>query len=96
MRAVRIHHDGVVERRVFATPEEAVLHGWPASSQVRVVSVTVVGDRAEVVLDTEPSYPYWSYAVRAADGWRESVSGNGPCVGWDDPDKIHWSIGDVR
>jgi len=55
------------------------------------VSVDVRGDRAEVVLDTDPSLPYWVYCVRSEDGWHETVTGNGPTVGWDDPNEIQWS-----
>jgi hypothetical protein len=74
----------------FATPEEAALDGWPAASKARVVSVTVKGDRAEVVLDTDPHYPYWVYCVRRNGAWIEGVSGNGPTAGWDDLDEFDW------
>lgn len=70
--------------RDFATPEEAALDGWPESARVHVVEVTVAGDWAEVVLDTEPSYPYWVYCARRAGRWVECGSANGPNVGWED------------
>jgi len=74
----------------YPSPEEAALAGWPDSAKVHVVSVEVRGDRAEVLLDTDPSYPYWVYCAKTRDGWRETVSGNGPTVGWDDPARIQW------
>jgi len=73
------------------SPQAAALAGWSDATQVRVVSVDVRGDRAEVVLDTDPSLPYWVYCVRSEDGWHETVTGNGPTVGWDDPNEIQWS-----
>ena len=75
-----------------STPQEAALAGWAAnrSARAHIVSVDVRGDRAEVIVDTEPSYPDWVYCVRRDDGWHETVSGNGPCIGWDDPDEIVW------
>jgi hypothetical protein len=69
----------------FDAPEAAALAHWPESSHVRVVSVTVRGNRAEVVLDTDPHYPYWVYCERRDGLWCEGSSGNGPWVGWDDP-----------
>jgi hypothetical protein len=75
----------------YDSPEEAALADWPDAARVRVVSVDVRGDRAEVVLDTDPSYPYWVYCVRNTDGrWREAAGGNGPTIGWDDPSFIQW------
>jgi hypothetical protein len=75
-----------------ASPEEAALAGWASApaARARVLSVDVRGDRAEVIVDTERSYPDWVYCVRRGDGWYETVSGNGPCVGWDDPTAIEW------
>ncbi len=75
----------------FDTPEDAALADWPAGSRVRVVSLEVRGDRAEVVLDIDPHYPYWVYCIRTEGRWRTTVDGNSPCVGWDDPDEIHWN-----
>ena len=42
------------------------------------------------VIEVEPNYPYWVYCVRRDGRWREIVSGNGPTVGWDDPNVIDW------
>ena len=83
----------MIARMRFDTPEAAALATWtPAPAAMpRVVSVDVRGDRAEVVLDTVPSYPDYVYCLRTSDGWRVTVSGNGPCVGWDDPSIIEWS-----
>lgn len=78
-------------RTVFDSPEEAALDGWPEAAQVKVISVEIRGNRAEVVLDTDPSYPYWVYCQRSDEGWRLTVDGNGPCVGWDDPTTIQWA-----
>ncbi|HET6874590.1 MAG TPA: hypothetical protein VFH70_07420 [Acidimicrobiales bacterium] len=77
-------------KSVFDRPEDAALDGWPEAAQARVVSVDIRGDRAEVVLDTEPSYPYWIYCRRSDQGWEVTVGGNGPCEGWDDPARIQW------
>lgn len=74
----------------YPTPEEAALAGWPASSKVHVVSVTIRGNRAEVVLDTDPHYPYWVYCRKVGDGWVEGATGNGPTPGWDDPERLQW------
>ena len=74
----------------FKSPEEVALHGWPAASNVRVVAVVVRGDRAEVVTDTDPSYQYWTYSIQRNGRWHMTVAGNGPCIGWDDPQKIKW------
>lgn len=67
------------------TPEEAALAGWPTVSLVGVRSVTVEGDRAEVVLDCNPSWPNWVYCVRTRGRWHEAISENGPTTRWDDP-----------
>jgi hypothetical protein len=74
----------------FDSPEEAALAGWPEAAGVQVVSTSVVGNRAEVVLDTNPDYRYWVYCVKRDGRWEESVSGNGPTEGWHDPNFIHW------
>lgn len=77
----------------FATPQQAALAAWHdvANANARVVDTTIRGDRAEVVLEVEPNYRYWTYCVHEGQGWREAASGNGPTVGWDDPNVIHWS-----
>jgi hypothetical protein len=67
------------------TPEAAALAGWPEDSQVRVASVEVQGDRAEVVLETDPEWPNRVYCVRTRDRWHEAISTNGPTTQWDDP-----------
>lgn len=74
------------------TPERAALATWESarSARPRAVSITVRGDRAEVVIETEPQYRDWVYCIRDEVGWRWAVSGNGPTVGWDDPSHIHW------
>ena len=74
----------------FDSPEQVALSGWPLAANVRVVTVDVRGDRAEVVTDTDPSYPYWTYSIQRNGRWHMTVAGNGPCIGWDDPQKIHW------
>lgn len=78
--------------RYFESPEAAALAGWSHSPKAvaRVARVTVRGRRAEVVLDLEPTYRDWVYCVHGADGWRSTVSGNGPTVDWDDPDAYGW------
>ena len=74
------------------TPEQAALATWETarSARPRVVSITARGDRAEVVIRTEPESRDWVYCVRRDDGWRSAVSGNGPTLGWDDPAHSHW------
>jgi hypothetical protein len=67
------------------TPEEAALTGWPEASPVRVTTVDIQGDRAEVVLDTDPSWPNWVYCMRTRGRWHEAISTNGPTSEWDDP-----------
>lgn len=79
-------------KTAFDRPEDAALDGWPAAAQARVVSVEIHGNRAEVVLDTDPHYPYWIYCQRSDEGWQVTVDGNGPCDGWDDPAKIQWGV----
>jgi hypothetical protein len=66
------------------SPAAAALAGWADSpnANARVVSVTVFEDRAEVVVDVETGYRDWVYCARAAAGWREVSSGNGPYAGW--------------
>jgi hypothetical protein len=72
------------------SPEEAALAGWPDASGVRVVSTSVVENRAEVVLDTDPDYRYWVYCVKRHGRWHESVSGNAATEGWEDPTILDW------
>lgn len=67
------------------TPEGAALAGWPTTSEARVRSIVVDGDRAEVVLDADPSWPSWVYCVKTRGRWHEAIAENGPTVGWDDP-----------
>lgn len=67
------------------TPEAAALDGLPTDSQVRVVSVEVRGDRAEVVLNTDTGWPNWVYCIRTRERWHEAISANGPTTEWDDP-----------
>lgn len=67
------------------TPQEAALDGWPTTSQVRVRSVTVQEDRAEVIVETDPSWPCWVYCVRTRGRWHEAITENGPTAEWDDP-----------
>lgn len=77
----------------FDTPEEAALAGWrgAAGVTVQVESVEVRGDRAEVILDfCQPGHRDFVYCVQRNGRWTETVSGNGPTVGWDDPEQIHW------
>lgn len=81
----------MVSRTIYDCPEDAALAGWPEAARATVVSVEIRGDRAEVVIDTDPEYPYWVYCQRSGNGWRPTVDGNGPCHGWDDPTKIHWN-----
>ena len=74
------------------TPERAALatRNSTAGDTARAVSITVRGDRAEVIIETEPASRDWVYCMRDQDGWRPMVSGNGPTVGWDDPGHIDW------
>jgi hypothetical protein len=76
----------------FESPEAAALATWKStpSARARVVAVDVRGDRAEVVIDTDPSHPDWVYCVRRDGRWFEVVSGNGPSIGWDDPYYLEW------
>jgi hypothetical protein len=58
----------------YATPEEAALSGWESTpaANAYVVSVTLHGDSAEVIVDTEPSHPMSTRVDRSpSDGlWR--------------------------
>ena len=54
-------------------------------------SVTVKGDRAEVVVRVNGNYEYWEYFARSDGGaWHPTVEGNGPTWGWDDVSVIEW------
>jgi hypothetical protein len=76
----------------FDTPEAAALDSWPPAACARITSTTVRGDRAEIVLELDPSYryEYWVYCIRRQGRWFEGSSANGPTIGWDDPDVIGW------
>jgi hypothetical protein len=76
----------------FDSPEAAALATWAStpSAHARVVSVDIRGDRAEVVIDTDPSHPDWVYCVRRDGRWVDVLSGCGPSSGWDDPDILDW------
>jgi hypothetical protein len=63
---------------------------WPPDADAQVVSVTVAGARAEVALLVNGDYGYWMYFKRDDQGWCETVSGNRPTHGWDDPTVIEW------
>ncbi len=82
----------VDDRQGHASPEMAALATWSQAAEAQVVSIEVRGDRAELVIKTFPPHPdgYWVYCIRRHDGWHETVSGNGPIVGWDDPGVIEW------
>jgi hypothetical protein len=71
--------------------ERLGLDDWSEAASAQVVSVTVVGDRAEVALLINGDYEYWMYFQRDSPGWQETVTGNGPTPGWDDPGQIDWS-----
>lgn len=71
--------------------ERLALAEWSPAAGARIESVTVVDDRAEVVVRLGPGYDDFTYFQRGDDGaWHEIVSGNGPTVGWDDPAQIEW------
>jgi hypothetical protein len=76
----------------FASPEDAAKAGWQRTEgvAVRVLSVEIRGDRAEVVIEVNPSYSDYVYCYRAADRWHEAVSGGGPSDRWDDPTYLIW------
>ena len=70
--------------------ERLALGGWGEEAAAQIVSVTVVGDRAEVAL-LVTGYEYWMYFVRVRDGsWSEVASSNAPTSGWDDPSLLEW------
>ena len=71
--------------------ERLALAGWSPAAGAQIVSVTVVGARAEVVVRLGPGYDDFAYFQRDdAGAWLETVSGNAPTVGWDDPTQIEW------
>ena len=72
------------------TLERLATAEWSEVAGARVVSISVVGQRAEVSLLVNGDYEYWIYFQRDEQGWQETVSGNGPTEGWDDPDSIYW------
>jgi hypothetical protein len=76
----------------FDSPEQAALASWASapSAHAHVASIDVRGDRAEVVIDTDPSHPDWFYCVRRNGRWFEVVSSNAPTTGWDDPSILDW------
>ncbi|HEV2070079.1 MAG TPA: hypothetical protein VGR26_09825 [Acidimicrobiales bacterium] len=74
----------------FDTPEDAALAPWRGpGATVHVRNVDVRDHRAEVILDVA-AYRDFVYCVRRNGRWREAVSGNGPTIGWDDPQRIQW------
>ena len=72
------------------TLERLALAEWPEQAGVRVRSVTVAGERAEVTLTVNGHHDHWMYYQRDRDGWEERVSSNGPTTGWEDPSAIQW------
>jgi hypothetical protein len=77
----------IADRR---TLERLALAEWSEAADARVVSVTVVGNRAEVALVVNGDYEYWAYFQCDEQGWYETVAGVGPTVDWDDPSNIQW------
>ena len=75
------------------TLERLALGDWPPDADAHVVSVTISGNRGEVVLLVNGDHGYWVYFLRGDEGWCETVSGNGPTSGWDDPALIRWDDG---
>jgi hypothetical protein len=70
--------------------QRLALRDWPEAAAARVVSVSVVGNRAEVALLVDGDHGCWMYFRRDDLGWSETVAGNGPVVGWDHPEHIQW------
>ena len=79
--------DGSDEQRFL---ERLALAEWSESATAELVSVTVLGNRAEVGLQVNGGYEYWMYFRRAGGGWREAVTGSGRCIDWDDPTSSQW------
>ena len=63
-----VDHD---DRQAYAAPEESALAGCPPGARPRVISVTINGDEAVVVYDTEPSKPVTSHCALGTGGWSE-------------------------
>jgi hypothetical protein len=66
----------------YDSPEDAALAGWDStpSAHAHIISVEVVGDRAQVVIATEgdPDGDHdWAYCVRQERRWHEALSGSG-------------------
>ena len=57
---------------------------------MRIRSVIIADDRAEVSLTVNGHYDHWVYYQRDGNGWEERVSGNGPAIGWEDPSAMEW------
>lgn len=77
----------------WESPEQVALRGWdgyPAAGAV-VTSVTVDGDRAEVLITVADGYPDYVYCVLTDAGWGEILSGNGPVVEWHDHRLYDWN-----
>ena len=71
--------------------QQPALAEWSPAAGAQIVSVTVVGARAQVVVRLGPGYDDFFYFQRDdAGSWSETVSGNGPTVGWDDPTQLGW------
>ncbi len=66
------------------------LADWSEAAVAHVVSVSVVGRRAEVAVVVNGDHEHWTYFQRDEEGWHETVSGNGPTLGWDDPGAVDW------
>jgi hypothetical protein len=84
----------VVASDVRQRLERLALADWSQAASAKVVSVAVVGARAEMALLVDGDHEYWSYFQRDSHGWRETVTGNAPTSGWDDPRAIQWSSDD--
>lgn len=72
------------------TVQRLALSEWSPQAAARVVSVGVVGRRAEVALVVNDGYEYWAYFRRDDAGWHQTIEGNGPVVGWKNPDDVEW------
>ena len=70
----------------------AALAGWSQTPKAaaRVAQVMVRERGVEVALDLELAYLERVYCVHGADGWRTTVSGNGPTPDWQDADAYRW------
>ena len=74
------------------SPAETELERWRSMSGhvPRVVSESIVGERAEVVLEVEPGHEEWCYYAWRDEAWTPVHSGNGPTEGWSDPGRYSW------